>query len=234
MLDHEIFQLQSIRAHTDQQLYLAVSALESSALQGTLNSTADEMLATVAKRIASQQQQVRIIAEKRITLGGLKGSVPVSIDNRLGYPVKVALQLQYSQADGVKITTDPSGPVTIPARQTQTIRLRVQATNVGSTTVTMVLATQYGGSVSVPLRMTIQATQVGALGVIIFAAALGIFLVASAARAVRRGQPGTAGDQAGDDAPTGDHAREGSANPPEPDTVDAEHAELGAAGKPAP
>jgi hypothetical protein len=235
MLDREIAQLQSIRAHPDQGLYLAVSALESSALQGSASSsTADAMLAKVAGRIATQQKQVRIIAEKRITLGGLKGSVPVSIDNRLGYPVRVALQLQYSQADGIKITTDPPGPVTIPAHQTQTIRLRVQATAVGSTTVTMLLATGSGYTLSVPLRMTIQATQVGTLGVIIFAVALGLFLVASAARAVRRGRPGAGADQPVGDAPAGDHDRDGSANPAGADTVEAEHAELGAVGKPAP
>ena len=39
--------------------------------------------------------------------------------------------------------------------------------------------------------MTIQATQVGVLGMIICAAALGVSLIASAARAVRRGRPGT-------------------------------------------
>ncbi len=146
--------------------------------------------ATLTTRIAVQQQAVRIIAEKRITLGGLKGTVPVSIDNRLGYAVRVQLQLQYSQANGMRITADPQGPVTVPPHQTKTIRLQVQATQDGSTTVTMFLASG-GQPLGVPQRMTVQATQVGVLGLIIFAAALGIFLIASAARAVRRGRPGT-------------------------------------------
>src|SRR5215472_5842371 len=85
LLDREIAQLEGIRAHADPALYLAVSTLESSALLGTSTGTTDAMVATVVKRIDSAQQSVRIIAEKRITLGGLKGSVPVSIDNRLGY-----------------------------------------------------------------------------------------------------------------------------------------------------
>jgi hypothetical protein len=232
MLGREIAQLQGIQAHPDKYLFLAVSTLESSAWQGASTATPDAMLATVARRIDAEQHDVRIIAEKRITLGGLKGSVPVSIDNRLPYPVKVELQLQYSQASRIRIATDPPGLVTVPPHQTQTIKLRVQAAKVGSTTVTMLLATQGGAPFSLPLRMTIQATQVGILGMIIFAAALGVFLIASAARAVRRGRPGTGAELPAGDAAAGDHDRAGSADPAEPDTVVAERAELGAVGKP--
>jgi len=159
--------------------------------------------------------------------------VPVSIDNRLGYAVRVQLQLQYSQVNGMRITTDPQGLVTVPPHQTKTIRLQVQATQDGSTTVTMFLASG-GQSLGVPQRMTVQATQVGVLGMIIFAAALGIFLVASAARAVRRGRPGTGPDQPASDPLAGDHDHLGSAERGEPDTVEAERTELGAVGKPGP
>jgi hypothetical protein len=234
MLNREVLQLEDIRARPDPGLWLALSTLESSSVQAAPPSTADAMLATVAKRIAQEQQAVRIIAEKRITLGGLKGSVPVSIDNRLSYPVRVELQLQYSQASGIKIASDPPGLITVPPHQTQTIRLRVQATAVGSTIVTMLLATKHGDPVSVPLRMTIQATQVGTLGMIIFAAALGIFLIASAARAVRRGRPGAGVNVPADEGPTHDRGVTGNAEPAEADTVKAERAELRAVGKPGP
>jgi len=237
-LDREILQLQGIRAHPDPYLFLAVSALESSAWQGASKAIPNAMLAILDRRIAVQQQAVQIIAEKRITLGGLKGSVPVSIDNHLGYTVRVQLQLQYSQASGIRITADPRGMVTVPAHQTQTVRLGVQATEVGSTTVTMTLAGQGGQPLPGLQRMTIQATQVGVLGMIIFAAALGVFLIASAARAVRRGRPETGADQPASgeppDAPASDHDGGGSADRAEPDTVMAERTELGAVGKPGP
>jgi len=229
-LDREIGQLEGIRAHPDPDLYLAVSALESSAWQGASNSTVTAMFAAVAGRIDAEQRAVQIVAEKRITLGGLKGSVPVSIDNRLSYPVRVRLQLQYSQASGIKIAADRQGLVTVPAHQTQTIRLQVDATEIGSTTVTMQLATQGGQPLSSTQRMTIQATQVGVLGMIIFAAALGVFLIASAARAIRRGRPGAGADQAASAASADDHEDAGSADRAEPDTVIAERTELGAVG----
>ena len=103
-----------------------------------------------------------------------------------------------------------------------------------ATTVTLLLASLGGQSLSVPQRMTIQATQVGVLGMIIVAAALGIFLIASAARAVRRGRPGTSPDQPASHEPARDHDRVGSADRGEPDTVVAERTELGAVGKPGP
>ncbi len=234
ILDRAIAQLESIRARPAQDLYLAVSAVESSAWQGASKGVATAMLATLSDRLSYEQQAVKIIAEKRITLGGLKGTVPVSIDNPLGYAVRVQLQLQYSQKSGAKIAADPPGLITIAARTAQTVKLRVQAAEVGSTTVTLRLASPGGPLLSVPQRMTIQATQVGVLGMIICAAALGVFLIASAARAVRRGRPATATDQRGDDEPSDDHGNDGGTERAEPDTVMAERSELGAAGKPGP
>jgi len=236
-LNREIAELQSIKAQPDADLYLAVSAVESSAWQGTSKATARAMLEVLADRIADEQRAVQIVAEPRITLGGLKGSVPVSIENRLGYAVKVELKLYFRATSGITITPYPKGLVTVPAHMTRTIKVRVQAAEVGSTTISMRLANQYGQllAAAAERRMTIEATQVGVLGVIIFAAALGVFLIASAARAVRRGGPRTPTDQQVSDKPADDHEAERSAEHTEPDTVMAERTQLGAApGTPGP
>jgi hypothetical protein len=234
VLDRGITQLESIRARPDNDLYLAISAVESSAWRGTSTDVAQAMLAAMSRLITRQQQAVQIIAEKRITLGGLKGSVPVSIDNRLGYAVKVQLQLQYSQASGTRLTPVAHGLITVPPHTAQTVRLRVQAAQVGSTTVTLLLASPDGQLLSSSQRVTIQTTRVGVLGIIICAAALGVFLIASAARAMRRGRPVTGTDQPGDSQPSDDHDGEGGAERVEPDTVNAARSELGAAGEPGP
>ena len=234
VLDRGLTQLQSIRARPNNDLYLAISAVESSAWPGTSQDIVQAMLATMSDRITFEQQGVKVIAEKRITLGGLKGSVPVSVDNSLGYAVKVQLQLQYSQASGTRITPVAHGLITVPPHTAQTVRLRVQAAKVGSTTVTLLLASPDGQLLSSSQRVTIQTTRVGVLGIIICAAALGVFLIASAARALRRGRPVTATDQPGDSRPSDDHDGEGGAERAEPDTVNAARSELGAAGKPGP
>ncbi len=253
-LGQRISQLVSIQAVPDPNLYLAISAIESSAWNGKAYKTARAMLKTLQTTLDQQQGRVQIVAGKagiRITLGGLKGSVPVSINNRLGFAIKVKMRLSYDAATGVKIAEDPA-VVTIPARSPRTIRLHVQAAQVGSTTITMRVENQRGQLLpSAPARMTVQATQVGVLGMIIFACALGVFLIASAARAVRHGRPGPAGpaapqdaplpdgmgsDQAGSKVPGGEAAPadvpEGGELAGEPATVVPEHSELGAAGPP--
>jgi hypothetical protein len=231
-VEYKIGQLQSMQANPDDYLSLAVATAESSAWQGKTR-RALAILDTVNKQIANQEHDVQIFAEPRVTLGGLKGIVPVSIDNRLGYKVRVRLNLQYSQATGVKITAGVGSLITVPAHTAQTVKLHVQATKVGSTTVTMSLLNSSGGPLPVqPQSMTIQATQVGVLGVIICAAALGVFLIAYAARAVRRGRPAGAADQPADPGPAADQGGDHSTEPAEPDTVMAERTELGTAGAP--
>jgi Family of unknown function (DUF6049) len=233
-LDRQISELEALKARPDPDLYLAVSTIESSAWNGKSKSTAQAMLTALTNRVAAEPHAIQIIAENRITLGGLKGSVPVSIDNRLGYAVQVRLQLQFGQSAGTKITQSPAGLVTIQPHTDQPIRLHVQATQVGSTTITMRLVNRYFQALPSQRRMTVQATQVGVLGMIILAAALGVFLIASAARAVRRGRPAPPTDQSTDAGPADGHIDEGSAEQAGPDTVMAERTELGTAGTPGP
>jgi hypothetical protein len=147
---------------------------------------------------------------------------------------------QYSQSSGIKITVSPggavsrSGLVTIQAGNAVTVRLRVQATQVGSTSITLALQNRNGQLLRPATPMTVQATQVGVLGVIIGAVALGVFLIATAARAARRGRPLPAVNQATGPDLAGHRADDRSGEQPEPDTVMAERTELGTAGTPGP
>ena len=252
LVGQQINQTQSMQASPDPDLYLAIGAVESSAWDAkSSRATARAMLQTVARQVSREQGAVHFVAGKagiRITLGGLKGIVPVSIYNPLDFAVKVRVRLYYNQATGVKIVEDPL-VVTVLAGSPATIKLHVQATEVGSTTLTMRLENSRGQLLpsSRPARMTVQATQVGVLGMIIFACALGVVLIASAARAVRHGRPVAAGastprdgaetDGMGSDQP-GDKVADGERAPSdpleegqmagEPATVVPERSELGA------
>ncbi len=240
--DGALAKLELLRARPDSDDYLPLFAAESSAWQGTPN-VALGALRALDQRIRRQLTQgVQIESEQRFTLGGLKGSVPVSIDNTLNYAVAVRLRLHVepSPNSGIAITVSPGGAVsrtglvTIQPHNVVTVRLRVQAAHVGATAVTLSLEDGKGNALlgSSAQRMTLQATQVGVLGVIIFAVALGIFLIATAARAARRGSRTPAAEQATDPGRAAEHADDGPAAPPEPDTVMAERTELGAAGAP--
>ena len=239
-VDDALAKLELLRAKPDGNDYLPMLAAESSAWQGTPKVALGALRALEQRILRQLTQGVQIESEQRFTLGGLKGSVPVSVDNTLGFQVVVKLMVGYKSSSGITITVSPGGAVsqrglvTIPPRTVVTVHLRVQATTVGTTTVTLGLANSKGQSLlgSPTQQLTIQATQVGVLGVIIFAVALGIVLIAMAARAARRGRLAPAPEQATDPGRATEHADDGPAPPPEPDTVMAERTELGAAGAP--
>jgi hypothetical protein len=232
-LDYDVTQLQVLRTQLDPSLYLAVATVESSAYAGRYTPTALAMIAKLTLRVVAQQQGVHIVAETRITLGGLRGAVPLSVDNTLGYPVQVSLETSYDTTGGARVTASPPGAVTVPARTAKTIKVQITASQTGSTTITMTLANRRGDALSMPpVRMTVQTTQVGQLGVIIFAAALAVFLLASAARAVRRGGTRRSSGKAEEPLPSEDEPSGHSTEEAAADT--AEHSELGTAGTPRP
>ena len=235
-LDAAVARQQNLRAHQDPTLALAVSTIESSAYSGRqFKATALGMIEMLAGLMAEQEQRVHIVAENRITLGGTRGSVPVSIDNRLPFAVRVTLQLSYSQADGVRVSASPPGPTTVPAHTAQTVRLRITAAQPGSTTITMTLLNQLSEPLASPsVRTTVQTTHVGLLGVIIFGAAFGVFLLAFAARAIRRGRPRHASGEGQPPAPREDDLPGHSTEEAGPDTVVTGHGELGPARSPRP
>jgi len=228
-VDAAVSQLELLKSGTDQSLYQTVATDESSAWRGTAR-PARKNLATFADWLAKQQQGVQVVAEKRVTLGGLKGSVPVSIANRLSYPVRVSLEA--TAKGGFKVAASPAGLITIQPHDALTVRLHVTASAVGSSIVSLTLLNKDGQPLSAadPTLMTIQATQVGVLGAIVCAIALGVFLIAYAARAVRRGRPAPADEPADTHPPDQGSAAVESTAHTEPDTVMREQRELGAAG----
>jgi hypothetical protein len=200
-LDRRAALLQSIRLHPDPQLGRAVAAVESSAWRGRAGRTqAQVLLSRLSDYIASQQSAVTIIAPLPVTLGGLKGTVPVSISNRLGYAVHVRLKVSVP-SDG-RFTSSPPPIETIPAQQVVNVKLKMRSTTVGSTTVSLSLLTPGGRALpGKPVAMTIRATHFGTLALVILAGALGVFMITSAARAMRQGhatrpRPGHAGSAA--------------------------------------
>jgi hypothetical protein len=122
------------------------------------------------------------------------------------------------------------GIITVPVGIT-TVKLAVTATTGGSATIRLSLRSPTGRPLPVKrLAMHIRATQFGTLALAICAAALAVFVVASAARAIRLGRPGppdAAGSGAGaPDTPPADQPDQAE----KPDNVEADQSELTQAG----
>lgn len=199
-------QVQSIRVKPRPQLYQAIAGVESSAWRTSApaRQRARGLMHRITAYTSRQLAGVTLVGGSPVTLGGQKGTIPVAIDNRLSYPVRVRVKVSVVQeaGGGFAVLTDP-GVIELPADNITTKKIKVQASAVGSTTVTMRLAAPDGRALpGSPVSTTVQATHFGTLALILLAAALGVFMAASATRAIRRGRtpPGPA-DTAGPTAP---------------------------------
>jgi hypothetical protein len=208
----------------------AMAAVESSAWSTRPGGwrTARQLLRGVAAYVAAQQQQVSIVDPLRVTLGGKSGEVPVSISNRLGQAVRVRLRVTPS-GSGVVIGKFAS-PVTVAKGTQRTIKIPVRAAAAGSTTLALSLTAPDGqvlrGSTA---RLTVAATHFGTMAIVIIGIALGLYVIAAAARAIRRG--GRRADVDGDEDGAAEPAEADLTGPdpaytePEADTVDQEPAD---------
>jgi hypothetical protein len=191
-LDQRVQLLQGIQARPDQALNYAITATESSAWggRGPAAGLGRRLLRQVAGYVTSQEGKLMLVGAARVTLGGLKGIVPVSVANHLSYPVRVRLQVSVPGGGSIRVRSQP-GVLRVPAGAVLTVKLNVSTAAVGSTTLRLSLLTPGGAPLpSPPVLMTIQATHYGTLALIIIAAALGVFMLTSATKAVRRGRGG--------------------------------------------
>jgi Family of unknown function (DUF6049) len=184
--------VQSLRVTPAPRLTRAVAAIESSAWRGSAagQQQARAMLRRMLTYLDHQATQVSIIEPGRDTLGGQTGPIPISIDNKLDYPVKVRVEFTVSQDRGgdFAVLSNP-GLITVPAQAVITKKVKVKASSIGSTTVSLRLLAPDGQPLPrAPVNMTVQSTQLGTLTLVVLAAALAVFMIASASRAIRRGR----------------------------------------------
>jgi Family of unknown function (DUF6049) len=203
--------LTSVEQNPSPLLKNPAAAIESSAWRGS--GSAANQGATLARQISAyltqQSGKLTVFVVPRVTLGGLKGTVPVSISNGLNYAVNVKLQADPSGGITVR---GPPHVVTVPPGQQDIVKISVAATTVGSTALRLRLLTPQGAAFSAPATVTIQATHYGTLALVIMAAALGVLVLTAVARGLRRRGSGRGGRGArrqddGEDGPGGDGGR---------------------------
>jgi len=167
----------------------AAAAIESAAWRGGGSAGAQgaALASEISAYLQNQESKLTIIGVTRVTLGGLKGTVLVSISNELGYAVSVKLQA----LPGTGVTAaGPQHAVEVGPGQQEIVKLAVTATSVGSTTLRLRLLTPQGMPLPGETLMTVQATHYGTLALGIIAVALGVFVLTAVARAIRRGRRG--------------------------------------------
>src|ERR1039457_4587144 len=197
-LDQRIQLLQSIQVQPGPGLGYAIAAAESAAWRGggAAARPGIQLLDSITSYVSAQDSRLTLAPPGRVTLGGLKGSVPVSISNHLSYPVRVRLQVSAPRNGTLSVRSQPGG-VKVAAGTVVTLKLAVSTAAVGSTTLHLSLLSPTGLALnSAPVTMIVQATHYGTLALVIIAAALGVFMLTSATRAIRRGRDAAAQQQA--------------------------------------
>jgi Family of unknown function (DUF6049) len=227
-LDQQARLLQSVEQDPGPALNNAAVAVESSAWRG--GGRAGQQGAALAQELraylSSKERELTVLGVPRVTLGGLKGTVPVSISNGLSYTVHVKLQ---AESSGGVTGAGPPRTVTVPPGEQETFRVAVTAASAGSTTLLFRLLTPEGVPFPAKTSMTVQATNYGTLALVIIAAALGVFVLTAGARAWRRTRrrlrpgPSDSGDQAAGPRDTDRDPQDAAAEPgwrDEPDEAD--------------
>jgi hypothetical protein len=228
-LDHQLALLQSIRVQPDPALNRAILGIESSAWRGKGGKHAQALLARTTRYVNSQLNGISIRGVSNrpatkhvpyhVTFGGKTASVNVVVHNALRYKVQVGLLVQ---AEHVTVTGQPH-LITIPPESYSgpvTLTVHVQAKH---GTIRLSLISPKGSPLPANrLVIRVHATNFGTFALAIFAIALGLFVTASAFRAIRNGKPAfpsAAPSAAGGwpDDPSSPAARSESARPASPD-----------------
>lgn len=183
----------------------AVAAVESSAWRGggAAGATGAGLALQAGAYLSTQVRKVTVLGAPRVTLGGLTGSIPVSVSNKLPFPVRVEIEAAPIGPSGQVTVRDPHRIITVAAGQQEIVKLSVAASTVGSTTLGIGLVTPAGTQLPTSATIVVQATHYGDLALIIIIAALAVLLLTAAARAFRRRPGGRRGPGAGSGEPGG-------------------------------
>jgi hypothetical protein len=176
---------------TTQSLQEALTATTSTAWRGSGNGAGTATLINLANFVRDAEQKVQIIGGKKWLLAGASGDVAVSVQNGMSQPVQVRVQVSDPDASQLSISKFVD-LITIAAGGTETVKVPVHSSGIETTTMQLQLVTRNGSPLSTPSQsLTVQVTRYGRALIILIAAALGVVVLASAARWIRQWRSGT-------------------------------------------
>jgi len=173
-----------------QGLEQALTATESSAWRGRAAPQGLALAGKLSGFMSGEEHRIKIIAAQQVPMGGSSGLVPVSIQNGSQHAIQV--RLNTSVVDVPDRTSQLTvghfqSLITIQPQQAPTIRLPVSSAPIGATAIQLTLTTVHG--LSLPLRptsLTVQSTRYGRAILFLIGAAIGVLVLTSVFRGIRR------------------------------------------------
>jgi hypothetical protein len=170
-----------------QVLPASIAATESTAWRDKYSSGGWAALRNLSRYLSDRERQVKIISVNKVLLAGTSGKTPVSIFNGLPETVQVMVQAVVPPGSQLSIG-DFDRLLTVQPQSTVTVSLPVRSAALGSTIMRLQLVTREGTPLpGNPQLFTVQATRFGRALLFLIAAALGVLVLTSLARWVRRG-----------------------------------------------
>jgi Family of unknown function (DUF6049) len=170
----------------------AMIATESAAWRGDGTSRGESLIDSLSGYIESAEKRVEIITSAQVPMGGSSGLVPFTIQNGLQHQtiqVKVVVNVDNTPGRTSQLTVGHfQDLLTIPPQQTRLVKLPVSAAPQGSTVIHVSLAAADG----TPLpsvghaKLTVLSTRYGRAILFLIGAAIGVLVLTSVFRGVRR------------------------------------------------
>jgi hypothetical protein len=173
-----------------QGLNQAQVATESSAWRGSGAAQGLALSAKLTSFMTGEEGQIRIIAAQQVPMGGSSGPVPVSVQNGSHHPVTVRLK-----ATVVNVPNRTSeltigafqDVIKVQPQQEVTVKLPVSSAPIGPTTIRLSLSTVNGKPLALsPRTLTVESTRYGRAILFLIGAAIGVLILTSVFRGVRR------------------------------------------------
>jgi hypothetical protein len=188
-----------------QALDEALIAAESAAWRGRRAPAGEALADSLSAYIEGAERKVKIITSSQVPMGGSSGLVPFSVQNgllRQAIKVRVIVSVANTPSRTSQLTVGHFQDVqVIPAGQSQLVRLPVSSAPQGSTVIHISLASADGTALpGIEHRnITVLSTRYGRAILVLIAAAIGVLVLTSVFRGVRRrlnGDPNPVSEEA--------------------------------------
>lgn len=141
--------------------------------------------ATVEVDTTLRQNTIQLHASTKFVMSSNVNEFPITITNRLPYPVKVKVKLESSSPQ--RLAIGDTDVVTVNPNESRTVNIQPEAATNGVATVTAQLATEAGTTIGTPIEITVESTQFGLVGWAIVIVS-GIVLVATTAWSIKKSE----------------------------------------------
>jgi len=174
----------------------AAVATESSAWRGAGAGTGSIALGKLLHYLIDAGN-VQIITGTKLLLAGASGPAPVSVQNNGQLPVVVKIVVTLPSNSQLTIG-NLSDPIVIPGGETKTVKMTVHSTAIGTTEMQLQLVTKDGSPLpGKPKTLSVQTTRYGRALLVLIGAALGVLVLTSVGRWIRRLNDGKADGRSG-------------------------------------